>query len=166
MLPPATRHFDGLGSRGDGKSRDGGSKRGLEVRFQSSKVSQTIEKSQRDSKHKGRSGNHKPKDFNRRLKHLFGSIYVQQPWQPLGEVNGPSKNSRLPKFKPIFLGLAVSFFFSTLVCVSESRIFDETISKSRFFEWQICLGVFSFLALCLLLLIACVYKQWCYDSIT
>ena len=37
-----------------------------------------------------------------------------------------------------------SLVFSAVVCVSESRFFDEVVSKSRFFYQQICLGVLFF----------------------
>ena len=37
-----------------------------------------------------------------------------------------------------------SFVFSAVVCVSESRFFDEAVSKSRAFDQQICLGELIF----------------------
>ena len=54
-----------------------------------------------------------------------------------------------------------SLVFSAVVCVSQSRLFDEAASKFRFFDQQICLGVLIFLAFCLLLLISfVVHKRW------
>ena len=71
-----------------------------------------------------------------------------------GVANGLSKKFGSCKILADFHG-SCSLVFLAVVCVSESRFFDEAVSKSRFFDQ--CL----FLALCLLLLIALVvHKRW------
>ena len=57
----------------------------------------------------------------------------------VGVTNGPLKNSGLAKILVDFHG-SRSLVFSAVVCVSEPRFFDEAVSKSRFFDQQICLG--------------------------
>ena len=54
-----------------------------------------------------------------------------------------------------------SLVFLVVVCVSESRFFDEAVSKSWVFLQADLSRSTDFLAFCLLLLIACVVdKRW------
>ena len=71
-----------------------------------------------------------------------------------GVANGLSKKFGSRKILADF-HVFRSLVFSAVVCVSESRFFDEAVSKSRFFDQRL------FLAFCLLLLIAfVVHKRW------
>ena len=74
--------------------------------------------------------------------------------RPEGVANGLSKKFGSRKILADFHG-SRSLVVLAVVRVSESRLFDEAVSKFRFFDQRL------FLALCLLLLIALVvHKRW------